>query len=89
MGERDFGVTALCETAEAEEAHGTAVELGQEALVVHRETGHRLGEARALMALARAHRKTDGAAAGMMRRQARAIFSDIGAPEKEVADLDR
>ncbi|MHA5049739.1 AfsR/SARP family transcriptional regulator [Streptomyces sp. SD15] len=76
-------LTALCETAEAEEAHGTAVELGQEALAVHRETGHRLGEARALMALARAHRKTDGAAAGMMRRQAQAIFSDIGVPETE------
>ncbi|MFE4967281.1 BTAD domain-containing putative transcriptional regulator [Streptomyces sp. NPDC056660] len=82
-------LTALCETAEAEEAHGRAVTLGQEALAVHRETGHRPGEARALMALARAHRKSDGAAAGMMRRQARAIFSDIGVPETEQADLDR
>ncbi|MEV7993917.1 hypothetical protein AB0O67_18960 [Streptomyces sp. NPDC086077] len=26
---------------------------------LHRETGHRLGEARTLMALARAYRKTD------------------------------
>lgn len=82
-------LTALCETAEAEEARGTAVELGQEALAVHRETGHRLGEARTLMALARAHRKTDGIAAELMRRQARAVFSDIGVPETEYANLDR
>ncbi|WP_371598812.1 BTAD domain-containing putative transcriptional regulator [Streptomyces sp. NBC_00564] len=81
-------LTALCETAEAEEAHGTAVELGQEALAVHRETGHRLGEARTLMALARAHGKPDGAAE-LMRRQARAIFSDIGVPKTEYEDLDR
>lgn len=81
-------LTALCETAEAEEAHGTAVELGEEALAVHRETGHRLGEARTLMALARAHRKPDGAAE-LMRRQARAIFSDIGVPKTEYEDLDR
>lgn len=80
-------LTALCETAEAEEAHGTAVELGQEALAVHRETGHRLGEARTLMALARAHRKPDGGAE-LMRRQARAIFSDIGVPKTEYEDLD-
>lgn len=82
-------LTALCETAEAEEAHGTAVELGQEALAVHRGTGHRLGEARTLMALARAHRKADGTAAEPMRRQARAIFSDIGVPETEYEVLDR
>ncbi|WP_406218254.1 AfsR/SARP family transcriptional regulator [Streptomyces canus] len=82
-------LTALCETAEAEEAHGTAVELGQEALAVHRGTGHRLGEARTLLALARARWKTDGAAAELMRRQAWAIFSDIGVPETEYADLDR
>ncbi|MFF1681639.1 BTAD domain-containing putative transcriptional regulator [Streptomyces sp. NPDC058256] len=81
-------LTALCETAEAEEAHGTAVELGQEALAVHRETGHRLGEARTLMALARAHRKPDGTAE-LMRRQAWAIFSDIGVPKTEYEDLDR
>ena len=47
-------LTVLCETAVAEEAHGTAVELGRQALAVHRQTGHRLGEARTLMALARA-----------------------------------
>ena len=82
-------LTALLRTAEAEEAHGTAVGLGQEALAVHRETGHRLGEARTLMALARAHRKTDGAAAELMRQQAWVIFSDIGVPETEYGDLDR
>ncbi|MDQ1068682.1 AfsR/SARP family transcriptional regulator [Streptomyces canus] len=82
-------LTALCETAEAEEAHGTAVRLGQEALAIHRETGHRPGEARTLMALARSHRKTDDAAAQLMRRQAWAILSDIGVPETEYEDLDR
>lgn len=40
------------------------------------------------MALARAHRKTDGAA-GLTRREARAIFSDIGVPETEYENLDR
>ncbi|WP_406458034.1 winged helix-turn-helix domain-containing protein [Streptomyces sp. NBC_01622] len=80
-------LTALCETAEAEETPGAAVELGQEALSIHRETGHRLGEARTLMALA--HRKTDDAAAELMRQQARDIFSDIGVPAKEYEDLDR
>ena len=82
-------LTSLCETAQAEEAHGTAIELGREALAVHRETGHRLGEARTLMALARAHQKTDGTAAELMKRQARAIFSDIAVPETEYEDLDR
>ncbi|MFE5003934.1 BTAD domain-containing putative transcriptional regulator [Streptomyces sp. NPDC056696] len=82
-------LTALCETTEAEEAHGAAVELGRKALVVHRRTGHRLGEARTLSALALAHRKTDGAAAELMRKQAWDIFSDIGVPAKEYKDLDR
>ncbi|MFF2252269.1 BTAD domain-containing putative transcriptional regulator [Streptomyces sp. NPDC058142] len=82
-------LTALCETTEAEEAHGAAVELGRKALVVHRRTGHRIGEARTLSALALAHRKTDGAAAELMRKQAWDIFSDIGVPAKEYKDLDR
>ncbi|MFD5124518.1 BTAD domain-containing putative transcriptional regulator [Streptomyces sp. NPDC058385] len=82
-------LTALCETAEAEEAHGAAVELGHKALVIHRETGHRLGEARTLGALALAYRKTDGAAAELMRLQAWDIFSDVGVPAKEYKDLDR
>jgi t-SNARE complex subunit (syntaxin) len=80
-------LTALSETAESEEAHATAVKLGQEALAVHRLTGHRPGEARTLLALARAHRKTDGAAAELMRQQAWDIFSDIGVPAKEYKDL--
>lgn len=82
-------LTALCETAEAEEAHGAAVELGHKALAVHRQTGHRLGEARTLSALALAHRKTDGAAAELMRKQAWDIFSDVGVPAKEYKDVDR
>ncbi|MFD9007269.1 hypothetical protein ACFV0T_41150 [Streptomyces sp. NPDC059582] len=62
--------------------------LGRKALAVHRETGHRLGEARTLMALARAHRKTDSAAAELLRQQARDIFSDTGVPETEYEDPD-
>jgi DNA-binding SARP family transcriptional activator len=76
-------LTALSDTARSEQAHATAVELGEEALAVHRETGHRLGEARTLMALARAHRENDGATAELMRRQARAVFSDVGVPTTE------
>ncbi|MDO0913233.1 BTAD domain-containing putative transcriptional regulator [Streptomyces sp. DT2A-34] len=93
--EYGFGVvegqalTVLCRTAEAGSADAAAVALGREALAVHRETGHRLGEARTLMALARAHRKTDPAAAELMKRQARDIFSDVGVPETEYEDLDR
>ncbi|MDF3139979.1 MULTISPECIES: BTAD domain-containing putative transcriptional regulator [unclassified Streptomyces] len=95
--EYGFGVvegqalTVLCRTAEAgsADAAAAAVALGREALAVHRETGHRLGEARTLMALARAHRKTDPAAAEPMKRQARDIFSDVGVPETEYEDLDR
>jgi DNA-binding SARP family transcriptional activator len=82
-------LTALCDIAASEETHATAVELGQEALTIHRETGHRPGEARTLMALARAHQKADGAAAELMRQQARDIFSDIGVPAKEHEDLDQ
>ncbi|MER7196181.1 BTAD domain-containing putative transcriptional regulator [Streptomyces sp. CB01635] len=82
-------LTALCDIAASEEAHATAVELGREALTIHRETGHRPGEARTLLALARAHRKTDGPAAELMRQQAWDIFSDIGVPTKEDEDLDQ
>ncbi|WP_432173460.1 hypothetical protein [Streptomyces sp. Tue6028] len=79
----------LCETAEAVEPHGAAVELCRRASAVHRETSHRLGEARTFMAPARSHRETDGAAAQLMRRQAWVIFSDIGVPETECAGLDQ
>ena len=82
-------LTALCDIAAPEETHATAVELGLEALTIHRETDHRPGEARTLMALARAHQKADGAAAELMRQQARDIFSDIGVPVKEHEDLDQ
>lgn len=82
-------LTALCDIAASEEAHATAVELGREALTIHRETGHRPGEARTLLALARAHRRTDGTAAELMRQQAWDIFSDIGVPTKEEEDLDQ
>ncbi|WP_256925262.1 BTAD domain-containing putative transcriptional regulator [Streptomyces sp. Amel2xC10] len=81
-------LTALCETAPtetapAEAAHGSAVELGRDALAVHRETGHRLGEARTLLALARAHNESDKSNAQLLEQQARLIFSAIGVPETE------
>lgn len=76
-------LTVLCGTAESEAAYATAVALGREALAVHRRTGHRLGEARTLVALARAVQRTDGAAAGLMRQQASDIFSDVGVPVQE------
>ncbi|MGW1506827.1 AfsR/SARP family transcriptional regulator [Streptomyces mirabilis] len=83
-------LTALCDIAESDGTCATAMEqLGREALAIHRETGHRPGEARTLMALVRAHRKTDRTGAELMRLQARAIFSDIGVPETEYGDLDQ
>jgi hypothetical protein len=83
-------LTALCRNWRSPSKHTPQPsDLGRKALAVHRETGHRPGEARTLMALARAHRKTDNAAAELMRRQARAIFTDIGVPETEYEALDR
>ncbi|MGW6754082.1 AfsR/SARP family transcriptional regulator [Streptomyces sp. NPDC055006] len=82
-------LTTLSATAHFEKAHAPSVKLACEALAIHRETGHRLGEARTLMTLARAHRKTDNAAAELLRQQAREIFSDIGVPAKEYRDLNR
>ncbi|WP_150133874.1 AfsR/SARP family transcriptional regulator [Streptomyces hyaluromycini] len=83
-------LTALCGIAESEGTDSSTVErLGLEAIVIHRETGHRLGEARTFMALARAIRKTDPAAAELMRRQAGEIFSEIGVPENAYEDLHR
>ncbi|WP_267891179.1 AfsR/SARP family transcriptional regulator [Streptomyces dysideae] len=81
-------LTVLCGLAEAESAYATAVALGDQALSIHRQTGHRLGEARTLTALARAHRKTDSAAAESVRQQALAIFSDVGVPAETYRDLD-
>lgn len=82
------GVTAQSGTPRSEEAHAAAVELGRKALSVHRETGHRLGEARTLMALARVVGKTDSDAAARMRQQAGDVFSAIGVPRKEYEDRD-
>lgn len=62
--------------------------LGREALAIHRETGHRLGEARTLVALAHVLQKTDDAAAEPMRQQALDIFWDVGVPAEGHKDLD-
>ncbi|MFC9454348.1 BTAD domain-containing putative transcriptional regulator [Streptomyces sp. NPDC056983] len=82
-------LTTLCDIAASEQAHTKAVELGHEALTIHRETGHRPGEAHTLLTLAHAHQKTDQAAAELMRRQAWDIFSDIGVPANEYEDHDQ
>ncbi|WP_374222692.1 hypothetical protein [Streptomyces spinoverrucosus] len=78
----------MCELAGSEAAYDTAVALGEEALAVHRQTGHRLGEAHTLMTLGRALHKTKDAAAGPARDQALAVFSDVGVPVREYGDLD-
>jgi tetratricopeptide (TPR) repeat protein len=70
-------LTALFETARA-----TNIELAHEALTIHRETGHRPGEARTLLALARAGHRTESITPELLSRQARDIFADIGAPEQ-------
>ncbi|MEU6106761.1 tetratricopeptide repeat protein, partial [Streptomyces flaveolus] len=76
-------LTALFETAPA-----TDVELAQEALAIHRETGHRPGEARTLLALARAGHRTESTSPGLLSRQARDIFADIGMSEQEYQNSD-
>ncbi|WP_233289850.1 AfsR/SARP family transcriptional regulator [Streptomyces microflavus] len=81
-------LAALSATAESMNARTAAAELAQQALAVHRETAHRPGEARTLMALARLRRKTDSAAAELMRQQAQRIFSAMGVPEEEYQGLD-
>ncbi|WP_425838653.1 BTAD domain-containing putative transcriptional regulator [Streptomyces fractus] len=53
-------LTSLCGIAASEESAATAIELGRQALTIHRETGHRPGEALTLQALAQAaHLKTE------------------------------
>ncbi|MEW2463403.1 hypothetical protein AB0919_00045 [Streptomyces sp. NPDC046994] len=81
-------LTVLCRAAEAEPAHPAAVGLGREAPAVHRGTGHRLGEARALLVLARALRGTAGDAE-LVRQQALEVFSEVGVPPEASGDPDR
>ncbi|MGW2339101.1 BTAD domain-containing putative transcriptional regulator [Streptomyces sp. NPDC001661] len=80
-------LTALCDVAASKQTHARAAELGREALTIHRETGHRPGEARTLLALARAHRRTDHPASELMQQQAQGIFEDMGVPARAYEDL--
>ncbi|MET8636189.1 hypothetical protein [Streptomyces sp. NPDC004680] len=82
-------LTVLCRVAEAEPAHTAAVGLGREASAVHRGTGHRLGEARALLVLARALRETAGDAAELVCQQALEVFSEVGVPAEASGGTDR
>ncbi|MFJ9657300.1 AfsR/SARP family transcriptional regulator [Streptomyces griseoflavus] len=71
-------LTALFETAPSPDA-----ERAHEALAILRETGHRPGEARTLLVLARAGRRTGSSNAEQLGRQARDIFADIGVPARQ------
>ncbi|MFJ8888067.1 BTAD domain-containing putative transcriptional regulator [Streptomyces sp. NPDC102402] len=77
-------LTALFETVRT-----TDVGLAQDALAIHRETGHRPGEARTLLALSRSPHLTDNTDAELMGRQAASILADIGVPEEEYGTPDR
>jgi hypothetical protein len=62
-----------------------AVEHAREALAIHRETGHRLGEARTLRILGHAIRRTEGTDTALPHwHAALAILADAGAtPEAD------
>ncbi|MFD5017241.1 AfsR/SARP family transcriptional regulator [Streptomyces chartreusis] len=77
--------TVLCSIAESDSAYGTAISLGHQALAIHRETGHRPGEVRTLLALARAHQKTDSTTSALLTQQACDLFSDMGVPKAEMS----
>jgi DNA-binding SARP family transcriptional activator len=63
---------------------GEAVAYAERAAALQRETGHRLGEARALRELGQAlHDRGETEAAVASLRQAYARFSEIGSPEAE------
>ncbi|MEU9359333.1 BTAD domain-containing putative transcriptional regulator [Streptomyces sp. NPDC048301] len=70
-------------TALFEMSGGADPGLAQDALTIHRDTGHRPGEARTLLALSRTADRTGFAAPEALGQRARAIFHDIGVPEKE------
>lgn len=60
--------------------HAEAVTHARQALELHRETGHRLGEARALQLLATLLEDVDIAWATIAQDEAAALLADIGAP---------
>jgi hypothetical protein len=72
--------SALAEVQLACGRPGQAAEHAREALAVHRETGHRLGEARTLRVLGHAIRRTEGTNAALPHwHAALAILDDAGA----------
>ncbi|MBT2446657.1 winged helix-turn-helix domain-containing protein [Streptomyces sp. ISL-43] len=80
-------LTALCEWAASETSHAAALAFGHEALPIHRRTGHRLGEAKTLAALARSLHTSGDPAAGPTGRMALRFFGDVGVPLSDYADL--
>jgi DNA-binding SARP family transcriptional activator len=65
---------------------GEAADLATQALAAHRETGHRLGEAEALLVLGGvADRTGDPDRALARRREAAKVLADIGAAEPDTA----
>ena len=60
------------------------MEHARAALDLHRATGQRIGEARTLVVLGRLLRDAgDALGAASARREALALFTDIGAPEAD------
>jgi hypothetical protein len=61
-----------------------AGELAGQALAMHRDTGHRLGQADALLALGHALQRTEGVTAALpCWRQAYSLFAEIGSPDTD------
>ena len=78
--------TTLIEVHLAAGNPDAAVDDGRRALDLHRATGHRHGEARTAYLLGHALRATDHVAAARSCRDARDLFTDLGAPEAADAE---
>jgi hypothetical protein len=71
-------LTALAVVELREGRHGAALDRAAEALLVHAETGYRMGAARTHLIAAAA--ASDAAVAAAHRDAAERLFSDIGTP---------
>ena len=82
---RGHGLTVLADIARERGRATDAVRHADEAVTIHRRTGHHLGKARALVALAAAvhadHPAGTGDRARACLREAYELFSSFGAPE--------
>jgi len=79
-----LALTMLAQVHLAQGELDEASRRAEQAVAVHRETGHRLGEARALVLLGRAVGEGAGCeAAARSWQRAYAILTDLGSPEAE------